>query len=79
MKHTLKEIVNPPNLAKFYFIRDEQAFYTVELNDKTIYQFPIEFSEMKGGTFSDEIKAITLMRWIRKAIKDETMCKISKR
>ncbi|GJQ44087.1 MAG: hypothetical protein JETCAE03_35850 [Ignavibacteriaceae bacterium] len=79
MKHSLKEIVSPPNLAKFYFIRDDQAFYTIELNDKTLYQFPINFDEMKSATFNYEMKAITLMGWVRKAIDNNIIAVIKKR
>ena len=74
--HTLKEIVGKPNIAKFYFVRDKQIFYTVELQDKTVYQFPISFDETKGGTFTCDMPAITLMRWIRKAIEGENLNKI---
>lgn len=79
IKHTLKQIVIPPNIAKFYFIRKGEAFYTITLQDGTMYQMPIPISDMGDGTFSDEIKAITVMRYVRKAIADETLVRITGR
>lgn len=35
------------------------------------YEFPIPFSELKGGRFKAEDKAIFYMRWIRKSLKDD--------
>ena len=36
------------------------------------YSFPIPIDDAKGTTFFAEFKAITLMRWTRKAIEDKT-------
>jgi hypothetical protein len=36
------------------------------------YRFPISIEDAKGATLFAEFKAITLMRWIRKAIDDKT-------
>lgn len=45
-----------------------------EAAQKTVrYQFPISNEEAKGGTFLAEHKAVTLMRWIRKAIESDTL------
>ena len=79
IKHTLTEIVRPPNIAKVYFVRDEQVFYTIELSDGTIYMFPISFAETKGGIFYGEMPAMPLMRWVRMAMNSESLIKINKR
>jgi hypothetical protein len=38
-----------------------------------MYSFPIPIEDAKGTTLFAESKAITLMRWIRKAIDDKTL------
>jgi hypothetical protein len=43
----------------------------VKVQDQT-YSFPIPIEDAKGTTLFAEFKAITLMRWIRKAIEDKT-------
>jgi hypothetical protein len=68
MSHELKKIVNDGNKAKFSHYRDGNFFYAVKLQDRT-YSFPIPIEDAKGTTL---FKAITLMRWIRKAIEDKT-------
>ena len=67
----LKEIVKDNNKALFSHYRDGNFFYVVEVDGKR-YSFPISLEEAKGATLLAEFKAITLMRWIRKAIADNT-------
>jgi hypothetical protein len=43
----------------------------VKVQDQT-YSFPIPIEDAKGTTLFADFKAITLMRWIRKAIEDKT-------
>jgi hypothetical protein len=43
----------------------------VTVQDQT-YSFPISIEDAKGTTLFAEFKAITLMRWIRKALDDKT-------
>jgi hypothetical protein len=71
MSHDLKTIVSNGNKAKFSHYRDGNFFYVVRLQDQA-YSFPISIEEAKGATLFAEFKAITLMRWIRKAIEDKT-------
>ncbi len=71
MGHDLKTIVSDGNKAKFSHYRDDNCFYLVEVQDQT-YSFPIPIEDAKGTTLFAEFKAITLMRWIRKAIEDKT-------
>ena len=46
-------------------------FYTVDVDGET-YQFPVSLEDIGGATLSAEFKAITLMRYIRKAVTDGT-------
>lgn len=71
MGHDLKTIVSNNNRAVFSFYRDGNFFYTVKVQDQT-YCFPIPIEDAKGTTMFAEFKAITLMRWIRKASEDKT-------
>jgi len=68
---TLKEIVAANNMARFSHYRDGNFFYVVEVDGKK-YSFPISLEEAKGATMLAEFKAITLMRWIRKALDAKT-------
>lgn len=63
--------------AKFSYYCGGNLYYTVEY-DGDIYQFPINTDPKEVGTapFDKEIKAITLMRYIRKAIDNEEFIKI---
>ena len=71
MAPTLKQIVANNNPAKFSHYRDGNFFYNVEVEgDK--YAFPISLEEAKGATMLADFKAITLMRWIRKALDANT-------
>ena len=71
MSHDLKTIVSNNNKATFSFYRDGNFYYIVKVQDK-VYSFPIPIEDAKGTTFFAEFKAITLMRWIRKALENKT-------
>ena len=71
MSHDLKAIVGDGAKAKFSHYRDGFFFYVVNVHDQA-YSFPIPIEDAKGTTLFAEFKAITLMRWIRKAIEDKT-------
>jgi len=71
MSHDLKTIVRDGNKANFSHYRDGNFFYVVKVQDQA-YSFPIPVDDAKGTTMFAEFKAITLMRWIRKAIEDKT-------
>lgn len=67
----LKTIVENSNKARFDHYRDGNFFYNVIVDDKK-YTFPIAIEETVGACFLAEHKAITLMRWIRKALDNKT-------
>lgn len=74
-RFTIGQIVKGDAKATFSHYRDEKLYYIVEFSDPESpetgilrYQFPITVEEAKGGVFLRDHKAITLMRWIRKAM-----------
>jgi hypothetical protein len=71
MTHDLKTIIGNANKASFSHYRDGNFFYVVGVLDQK-YSFPIPIEDARGTTLFADFKAITLMRWIRKAIEDKT-------
>jgi hypothetical protein len=74
---TITQLVKD-NIAQFVFFRDGSLFYDIktESNGKLVARFPVDVSnkdEIGNAAFMDVHKAITLMRYIRKSIKDETI------
>jgi hypothetical protein len=69
----LKKIVQD-NTAKFSFYRQGTMYYNVTV-DGVEYVFPVTLEDIGGATLSAEFKAITLMRYIRKALADGTFVK----
>lgn len=72
MKHSIKEIVKGTT-ANLVNCQGGKLFYSVVVED-TRYTFPIDVSdrdEVGDGIFELSHKAITLMRYIRKAISSE--------
>ncbi len=62
---TIKEIVKD-NVARFSFYRAGHAFYEVQVQG-TKYKFPVSLEDRGTATLLSEHRAITLMRYIRKA------------
>jgi len=67
---SVKDIVKG-NVAKISFVRAGNAFYDVTVDGVT-YTFPVSLEDLGGASIFAEMKAITLMRYIRKAIADGT-------
>ena len=67
---TIKEIVKD-NVARFSFYRAGNAFYEVQVQGAK-YKFPVSLEDLGTATLLAEHKAITLMRYIRKALEDKT-------
>jgi len=70
--HTIKEIIKD-HVAHLKFIQDGKAYYEVVVDMGTSYEFPIPINDMGTGIFNRDDKAILFMRWIRKAMVEETM------
>lgn len=66
----IKSIVKD-NTARFSFLRGENAYYTVTV-EGVKYSFPVSLVDLGGASIFDSMKAITLMRYIRKALEDGT-------
>lgn len=74
----LKQIVMNDNLASISHAIAGVLYYEVKTQD-AIYQFPIDMNkhdDVGTATFNSTIKAITLMRYIRKAIENEELVKL---
>ena len=60
------------NVVRFDRMTKEYAYYNVEVDGKT-FNFPVDLSEIGDATFYAEDKAMLFMRYIRKAMKDNTL------
>ena len=49
-------------------------FYTVTING-TKWMFPVSLEDIAGASLFAEMKAITLMRYMRRALEDKTFVK----
>lgn len=74
MKHTITELVKG-TIATFVCFRDGDLWYKIGLPgecrdcgapEADIFSFPIPISDTGTGIFECRMKAITLMRWVRK-------------
>lgn len=64
-------IVKDNNPATVSFIRGGNVFYNVVVDGQT-YSFPVSLEDIGGASLMATEKAITLMRYIRKALADGT-------
>lgn len=72
---TLKDIVKSPNPAKFSHAIAGVLYYKIEVDDKVV-MFPIDMNNREDvgtATFEAEYKPLTLMRYIRKAIDNDSL------
>ena len=69
----IKNIVKN-NAARFSFYRAGYMYYEVAV-DGQVYRFPVSLEDLGTATLLAEHKAITLMRYIRKALEDHTFVK----
>lgn len=70
--YKLTEIVK--GTCKFEYYRMHHIYYTCIYQGER-YLFPIDIEDVGGGTLENEMKALTLMRWIRKSIGDGSFVK----
>ena len=68
---TIKDIVKN-NKVYFLFYRQTVMYYGVDVDDKKL-MFPVPLEDVMDATLFAEEKAITYMRYIRKAIDDGTL------
>jgi len=67
----ITDIVRHDNPAHFSFYRAGHVYYEVEVSGQT-YVFPIALEDVGNASLFATMKAITLMRWIRKSLADGT-------
>ena len=70
----ITDIVRDDNPAHFSFYRAGHVYYTVGVGGQT-YVFPIALEDVGNASLFATMKAITLMRWIRKSPADGTFVK----
>jgi hypothetical protein len=73
MQFKIKDIVKGNN-AHSSFYRSGNMFYAVTVNG-TKWIFPVSLEDIGGASLFAEMKAITLMRYIRKALDEKTFVK----
>jgi len=73
MEFKIKDIVKGTT-AHFSFYRAGNMFYTVHAYEKK-WMFSVTLEDIGGASLFAEMKAITLMRYIRKALEDKTFVK----
>ena len=62
----IKDIVKN-NKAYFLFYRAQHMYYGINVGEQMM-MFPVPLDDVQDATLNTEEKAITLMRYIRKAI-----------
>lgn len=70
----IKEIVKD-NIAEFSFYRQNYIYYKIKIENNW-YEFPIEIEDLGTATLESPMRAITLMRYIRKAIEGNMLIKM---
>ena len=66
----IKDIVKD-NIVYFMYYRQGHMYYFVKTNQGN-YMFPVPLDDVQDATLHASEKAITYMRYIRKAIEDKT-------
>jgi hypothetical protein len=79
----IKDLVSKEHVVSFDSFRAGFFYYNVYNSNKThpsskgeVYQFTVPIEDIGGATLLATDKAITFMRWIRKAINEGTLIKI---
>lgn len=69
-------VKNRDNMAVLNYMEDGIAYYSIKHGEDGVYMFPVNmFNSEDVGTadFDAYIKALTMMRYVRKAIADGTL------
>ncbi len=76
MRMSLKTLIKN-NFANFVCYRDGDLWYRIEVTgspevaerevaERIVFDFPIPVGDTGTGVFNSQVKAVTLMRWVRK-------------
>jgi len=74
MNINLKELIKN-NYAQFLRYRQQHLYYEIGYGND-MFSFPIPLEDLQDAGVADTEKAITLMRYIRKAMADKTFVKL---
>lgn len=77
--YDIKEIVGNGNMANFSHAIAGVLYYEVTTTADSKYMFPIDMNDKEDvgtATFDANIKAITLMRYIRKSIENKSLIQL---
>ena len=66
MNISIKDLIKN-NTAELYKYRQQHVYYTIVHGGKT-YMFPVPLEDVQDATLNRTEKAITMMRYIRKAV-----------
>lgn len=74
---TLRDILNTGVAARFVRLEDEQLWYSITFSDERgvtywAWEFPVPIEDTMGGAFLAEEKPVSLLRWIRQHLEQET-------
>ena len=73
----VSDVVKQGVITSFSHYRQGYLYYLIPY-DGHIYSYPVEVADLATATVSAEEKAITMMRYIRKAIDGESLVRVSK-
>lgn len=79
-KFNLKEIVGDNNMANISHAIAGVLYYQVNTKSGNQYMFPVDMNDKDDvgtSTFPASIKCITLMRYVRKAINNDSLIKLN--
>lgn len=65
------------NSVEFDHFRNGVFYYFLVSNGKRFFTFPVPLEDVKSTTLPATEKALTFMRWIRKAMDDKTLIKVT--
>ena len=68
----ITDFVKNDNKAHFSYYRAGFFFYNTANEKGMVYQFPIPLDDLGQATLKKTEKAITLMRYLRQSIQDNT-------
>lgn len=74
MNFTIKDLVKG-NFCEFSYYRKGFAYYTIAFEENK-YIFPVELITVGDGNLNKIDKALTLMKWIREAISNNTFIRV---
>lgn len=70
---TVSQFVKGNNNVTFHHYRQKILYYLVRNDTNKIFSFPVPIEDLEGATVHASEKALTMMRYIRKAIAEGTL------